>query len=204
MNPSAKQFWGKILMCSSLTLAPLSALALPDDRDQPIKGAADNLVIDQKNGLATYTGNVTIQQGSLLIHADKIVIHTTAEGAADKIIADGNPARFEQQPNRDQSIIKAQASKITYTPNDERLLLVENASVAQDGDTMSGPQIDYNLANEVMKAAGSNNGAGRVEFVITPKATKDNAKPAKDNAKPVKDSTKPAADTPPPAPDKKN
>ena len=171
MNPSPKQRLTSSLLWSCLLLTSTSALALPDDRNQPIKGAADNLVIDQKNGLATYTGNVTIQQGSLRIDADKIVVHTRADGTADQIIANGAPAKFEQQPSPEQGFIKAQASKITYTPDQERLLLVENASIAQGGDTMSGPQIDYNLANEIMKAAG-----GRVEFVITPKADKEQKK----------------------------
>jgi len=147
----------------------MTGQALPDDRYQLINGAADNLVINQKSGLATYTGSVTIQQGSLKITADKIVIHTLADGSTDKIIATGTPARFEQQPQADQSVIKANASSITYTPKDERLLLIENASISQNGDTMKGPQIDYDLAGEVMKAMGGANSGSRVEFVIAPR-----------------------------------
>ncbi|MCB1659761.1 MAG: lipopolysaccharide transport periplasmic protein LptA, partial [Pseudomonadales bacterium] len=40
------------------------ALALPNDRDQAISLAADNATFNEKTGLAVYTGNVEIKQGS--------------------------------------------------------------------------------------------------------------------------------------------
>lgn len=149
--------------------------ALPSDKNETIRGSADSLTIDQKNGVATYTGSVQITQGSLVISANSIVIHTDADNNVKKMVATGNPARFQQQPEKDQGVVTAAAKKITYTPNDEHLLLVENASVEQNGAVMSGPHIDYDLVKEVMKAAG-NNGAGgsgqRIEIVIPPKGGK--------------------------------
>lgn len=149
-----------------------SALALPDDKHETIRGSADNLTVDQKNGVATYTGSVEIRQGSLVINADSIIIHTTADGGVEKMIASGSPAKFKQQPEIDQSIVTASAKKITYTPNNEHLLLVEDASVEQNGAVMSGPYIDYDLIKEVMKAEGNNKGEGqRIEIIIPPKNT---------------------------------
>jgi len=149
--------------------------ALPSDKNETIRGSADNLTVDQKNGVATYTGAVKIEQGSLRISADSIVIHTSADSSVEKMIATGNPARFEQQPEKDQGVVTAAAKQITYTPNNERLVLIENASVEQNGAVMSGPHIDYDLLKEVMKAAGKNGTAGngqRIEIVIPPKAGK--------------------------------
>ena len=62
------------LLCAS------TAWALPTDKHETIRGSADNLTVDQKNGVATYTGSVEIRQGSLIINADSIIIHTNAEG----------------------------------------------------------------------------------------------------------------------------
>lgn len=147
--------------------------ALPSDKNETIRGSADNLTVDQKNGVATYTGSVKITQGSLMISADSIVIHTNADSSVEKMIATGNPARFQQQPEKDQSVVTAAAKQITYTPNNEHLLLVEDASVEQNGAVMSGPHIDYDLVKEVMKAAGNTNGGGqRIEIVIPPKGGK--------------------------------
>lgn len=157
-----------------------SSLALPSDKDETIRGSADNLTVDQKNGVATYTGSVKIQQGSLMISADSIVIHTNPDSSVEKMIATGSPARFQQQPEKDQSVVTAAAKQITYTPNNEHLVLIEEASVEQNGAVMSGPHIDYDLVKEVMKAAGNNGTTGngqRIEIVIPPKAGKAGAAP---------------------------
>jgi len=171
----------RVLSPFALTLTALlvsysaASLALPGDKDETIRGSADNLTVDQKNGVATYTGSVKIQQGSLIISADSIVIHTNPDSSVEKMIATGSPARFQQQPEKDQGVVTAAAKQITYTPNNEHLVLIEEASVEQNGAVMSGPHIDYDLVKEVMKAAGNNGAAGkgqRIEIVIPPKAGK--------------------------------
>ena len=161
----------------SAFIASYSALtfALPSDKNETIRGSADNLTVDQKNGVATYTGSVKIAQGSLMISADSIVIHTNSDSSVEKMIATGSPARFQQQPEKDQGVVTAAAKQITYTPSNEHLVLIEEASVEQNGAVMSGPHIDYDLVKEVMKAAGNNNANGggqRIEIVIPPKGSK--------------------------------
>ena len=86
----------KIALVIAAFIASYSAvsLALPSDKNETIRGSADNLTVDQKNGVATYTGTVKIEQGSLMISADSIVIHTNADSTVEKMIATGNPARF--------------------------------------------------------------------------------------------------------------
>lgn len=161
-----------------------ATLALTSDKNETIRGSADSLIVDQKNGIATYTGAVKIQQGSLMITADSIVIRTNPDSSVEKMIATGSPARFQQQPAKDQGVVTAAAKQITYTPSNEHLLLVEDASVEQNGAVMSGPHIDYDLVKEVMKAAGNNGAAGdgqRIEIVIPPKSDKveiDESQPA--------------------------
>lgn len=152
--------------------------ALPTDKNETIRGSADKLTVDQKNGIATYTGSVIIQQGTLVISADSIVIHTNADNDVEKMVAQGSPARFQQQPDKDQGLVTAAAKQITYTPDNQRLLLIEDASVEQNGAVMSGPRIDYDLVKEVMKAAGNSSTDGntqRIEIVIPPKGAKDDA-----------------------------
>ena len=145
------------------------AMALPGDKFETIRGRAANLTIDNKTGVATYSGNVSIQQGSLNIIADKLMVHRNAQGDVEKMVATGSPARFQQQPDPEKGIITASAKSITYIPANENLLLVENASVEQDGSVMSGSKINYDLAKEILKASGDiqqqNSG---VEIVIPP------------------------------------
>lgn len=141
--------------------------ALPSDRNEPIRGEANSLVVDQKTGVSTYAGNVKIQQGSLVISADKITVHTKSDSSVEKIVALGSPARFQQQPEVDQSVITATAESITYVPDDERLSLINNASIEQDGQVMKAPKIDYDLIKEIMKAKQGN--GARVDIFIPPK-----------------------------------
>lgn len=176
-----KRRLGCLLAITSL-LASLyvgQAVALPTDKNETIRGAADKLTVDQKNGVATYTGSVIIQQGTLVISADSIVIHTNADNDVEKMVAQGAPARFQQQPEKDQGLVTAAAKQITYTPDNQRLLLIEDASVEQNGAVMKGPRIDYDLVKEVMKAAGGTSSldgnAERIEIVIPPKGAKDDA-----------------------------
>lgn len=169
-----RTFFSPLVLAMAAFAASYSTVthALPSDKNETIRGSADNLTVDQKNGVATYTGSVTISQGSLKISADSIVIHTNPDSSVEKMIATGNPARFQQQPEPNQGIVTAAAKQITYTPNDEHLVLIEDASVEQNGAVMSGPHIDYDLVKEVMKAAGIKNASGegqRIEIVIPPK-----------------------------------
>lgn len=185
-----------LAMTALLASYSATSLALPSDKHETIRGSADNLTVDQKNGVATYTGAVKIQQGSLVITADSIVIHTNPDSSVEKMIATGSPARFQQQPEKDQGVVTAAAKQITYTPSNEHLVLIEDASVEQNGAVMSGPHIDYDLVKEVMKAAGNNGAAGngqRIEIVIPPKANKTDA----DTASSAAESSASTSSTPP-------
>jgi lipopolysaccharide export system protein LptA len=161
-------FLSSFLSLISLGLCCTQALALPNDRNEPIRGEANSLVVDQKTGISTYSGAVRIQQGSLVISADKITVHTKTDSSVEKIVAIGSPARFQQQPELDQSLITAMADSITYVPDDDRLLLIKNASIEQDGQVMKAPKIDYDLVKEIMKAKQSN--GSRVDIFIPPKS----------------------------------
>lgn len=164
MNLASNSFFYSLL--ASLVLCSGLATALPNDKYETIRGRADNLTIDNKSGIATYSGKVNIQQGSLNIVAENLMIHRNAQGDVEKMVAKGSPARFQQQPEIEKGIITASATSITYIPASEKLLLIENASVEQDGSVMSGANIDYDLLKEILKATGAQQGNTGVEIVI--------------------------------------
>lgn len=168
MNP-VDNYLSKILLAAAIIFACGICHALPADKYETIRGRAASLTIDNKTGVATYSGNVNIQQGSLNIVADNLMVHRNAQGDVEKMVATGSPARFQQQPEPDKGIITASAKSITYTPAKEHLLLVENASLEQDGSVMSGSTIDYDLIKELLRASGNTQqGSSGVEIVIPP------------------------------------
>ena len=63
----------KILLLTALMMTSLSAFALKDDTNKPINIVSDNQSLDMENSVVTFTDNVVITQGSILIKANKVV-----------------------------------------------------------------------------------------------------------------------------------
>ena len=152
-------------------LVPLTANALPDDRDQPIHIAADKAVRDEKQGLTIYEGNVTLNQGSLRIEADTVTIYRVIE-EGDKIVAEGRPARMSQQPELNEQRVHASANIIEYYKTEDRVHLRDDAVIEQDGSRVRGETIDYFITQELVKAnSDQSQDSSRVEVTIPPSAT---------------------------------
>lgn len=145
-------------------------MALPTDRDQPINIIADKAVRDDKQGFTVYSGDVRMDQGSMHIEADKLTIYH-AEEDVEKIVAEGRPARMRQQPELDKGIVYARAHTIEYFKGEERVHLKTNASIEQDGGTVTGDSIDYFITEQLVKADSDQAREGnRVQVVIPPSA----------------------------------
>jgi lipopolysaccharide export system protein LptA len=157
------------LLCN---LVAASALALPDDREQPISIKADKAVRDEKQGFTVYSGNVVMEQGSLHIEADSITIYRIVE-EADKIVATGNPAHLQQQPEPDKALMHAKAGVIEYYKQEDRIHMVDNALIEQDGSTVRGNSIDYYIEEQLVKAESlADQADSRVEVIIPAAATR--------------------------------
>ncbi len=166
-------------LCACLTnLCTTTAWALPSDREQPIRIQSDTAERDEKQGLTTYRGQVHMAQGSLRIEADSVTIHST-NNKVTKIVALGNPARYQQLPEQGKQVVKATGKTIKYFVDSEKLQLIEQASVDQGGSILKGEQIDYDIQSSLMKA-GQTGKPTRVEMVIQPstlnKSSDSNAK----------------------------
>ena len=135
---------GPRLFCIASLLAAVlggllsaGALALPTDRDQPIRITADTAVRDEKQGFTVYRGNVHMIQGSMDIVADVLTIfHETAQ--ADKIVAEGKPAKMQQRPAVGEPMVRARAEIIEYFKIEDRVHLKINAHIVQDGSSVTG------------------------------------------------------------------
>jgi lipopolysaccharide export system protein LptA len=148
---------------------PLCGWALPDDNQQPINIQSDRATQKNfKDGEKTqYFGNVVMSQGSLIINGDHIIIDS-ANRKISRILAKGSPAKFQQQSDPQKSPIKAAANSIDYRLKNETIVLEGNASIEQDGATVTGSRIAYNVASERVSAEE------RVNMVFTPASAEDN------------------------------
>jgi lipopolysaccharide export system protein LptA len=150
------------------------AWALPDDREQPIYVQSDRAERDERKGTTVYTGEVEIDQGSLHISADSVTIRD-ADEQVSRIEATGEPAKMRQKPAPDREPVYARARTIEYDVVQEVLTLVEDASVTQEGTTVTGDRIVYYVREQRVKATGggATPGQERVKVVIPPRRAAD-------------------------------
>jgi len=159
--------------------------ALRRDRDQPINIKADRVEINEKTEISHYQGRVHLQQGTLNILADTVIVHLKA-GKLTKIIIDGKPATFEQQPEDNKDIVKSKAQHMEYYAAKQRLILKNNAQVIQGANNFSGDFIEYDTLNSTVKANKNEDSDSRVHAIIQPKSDKtpitNGAAPQKNNS----------------------
>lgn len=160
--------YGSTLALLALALPAMLAVALPDDRDQPIHITADKALRDEKKGVTIYTGNVVLVQGSMELEAETLTVYHTTE-KADQMIATGNPAKMRQQPELNKGIVHAQGKVITYFRNEDKVNLRTDAKIEQDGAVVSGDSIDYIIAKQLITAQSDGTQPdNRVQVVIPP------------------------------------
>lgn len=162
------------LLSALLPFAAAPLQALPSDRDQPIHIQSDSAERNEKKGITTYRGDVQMDQGTLRIEADKVVIHSL-DNQVSMIVATGKPAHYHQTPEVNKPAVKASGNTIKYMVTEEKLQLIKNASLVQnDGTTMTGERINYDMKDAVVKAAGQTN-SKRIHMVIPPKSERQKA-----------------------------
>ncbi|HEY7774816.1 MAG TPA: lipopolysaccharide transport periplasmic protein LptA [Marinagarivorans sp.] len=144
-------------------------MALQSDRSQPITIDADRAERDELAGTTTYSGKVEMAQGSMRINADQIVIYNKKDKVT-KIIARGKPASYQQKPSEKAGKVVAKANVLEYRIDKETLRLLDGASLKQEGTSLSGNTIEYDVRKSVVKADSRDNQNDRVRMVIPPKA----------------------------------
>ncbi len=170
--PSPRLLPPWLLMLAAAAWLP-AAEALKSDRDQPAVVDADNIEIDFETGLRTYTGNVTVRQGSLLIRGDKLVVRYQ-DDVLQKATAYGRPARFRQRPEGKDEDVVGSARRLVLDEVNHKIHLYEDAVVQQGQNTVRSPVIHYDTQTGKVLIQGRAGGArptpgGRARVIIRPK-----------------------------------
>ncbi len=157
----------KILLITALAFTSLSASALKDDTSKPINIVSDNQSLDMENSVVTFSDNVVITQGSILIKANKVVITRPPEGSGKKetIEAFGNPVTFHQMMDNGKPV-DGKANKVHYDLGTEFLTLKEKAELKQLDSKINSELITYDVKKQQLKATGSSK--SRVQTVLIP------------------------------------
>lgn len=152
-----------------------SAWGLSSDRDQPIHIESDKATLKEKDGISIYTGNVHLRQGTLNMRGEEMTVFLK-DNQIEKIVLVGNPATYVQRPDNKDTDRHAEAEKIEYYTENERMVLIENARIWQPGaEDFRSDHIVINLEKETVDAGGgSNDKQERVHITLPPRNKQDN------------------------------
>nr|WP_180028220.1 lipopolysaccharide transport periplasmic protein LptA [Acinetobacter sp. YH16032] len=167
----------KAIAMVALSSISVMAFALPSDRNQPIMLLADRATYNDKTGITTYVGNVSVEQGTFKLNAASIVANLNANRQISSVNASGSPAKFQQQLESKRGIARGEASKIVYNADTGIITLSGNAYLYQDGASIRGNTLRYSMNKgdiEVVGGGSSGTGSskGRVQIIIPPSASK--------------------------------
>jgi lipopolysaccharide export system protein LptA len=143
--------------------------ALPDDRSKPIEIQANSAERDSKTGVTTYIGNVDIQQGSIHISANTVVLDSK-NNELTQINAIGSPATYTQQLTGPDDTVDARANKIHFNVAKDLITLQGNGALKQQSGSITGEHIEYDIKAERVKAQaaepGSSDNGKRITVII--------------------------------------
>lgn len=146
---------------------PSTLLALSTDRNQPIEVEADSLEVRDAENISIYTGKVRLNQGSLALRAERLVIHFNDQNELTLMVLTGSPATFRQL-NDEQEEMTGQADRLEYREAESTLILLGNAKFSRESDTVESNTIRINTDNDSIQAGGSTSD-DRIKMLIQPK-----------------------------------
>jgi lipopolysaccharide export system protein LptA len=173
-----------LLMLFVLGIATANgAYAEKADADKPTNVEANQMAYDDVKQINTFTGNVVLTRGTLIMKAEKMVVTQSPEGYqfATLFAPPGGWATFRQKRDGGPNLwIEGRAAdRIEYDGKSEVAKLYTKAKItlldgAKPTDEVEGEFISYDSRTEFysvnnMASGESKPGAGRIKAVIQPR-----------------------------------
>lgn len=142
----------------------------------PIEIKADSLLSQDQKGQSIYSGQVIITQGTTVIQGDKVTIFHPNRKVVKALVV-GKPATFKRFLPEEQHWVNGRADTITYHAENRTVLLEGNAYVNQEGkNSISGPEILYNLNDKTLSAKGDKKEKKRITVIFEPEESSNTQK----------------------------
>ena len=162
-----------------LMAATLLLFCVPDcfaertDRDKPLHLESDQVLMDDANKTSTFTGNVQLTQGTMLIRGDKIIVVQDKDGFKHGTTY-GNIASFRQKREGLDEYVEGDGKRIEYDTRAEVVEFYEQARVKRGLDEVRGEHITYNIKTDIFQVNSDGTGSAgtppqRVRAVLQPK-----------------------------------
>jgi lipopolysaccharide export system protein LptA len=148
-----------------LSLLPVTGFGLTSDSSQPINIEADRATLNEETGNSVYEGNVSLQQGTLVLQGSKMTVQLDGN-SIETLVLTGDPATYRQRPDGKESDRHAEAERIEFYAKEDRVILLEKARVWQSGDNeLRSDRIVFDLKSNTVNA-GSNKPGDRVRITL--------------------------------------
>lgn len=131
---------------------------LEHDASLPVEITADGLELDQASGMAVFSGNVAVGQGTLRLAADRIEVFYAGEGGTgqvERMLASGNVTLSNGAE-------AAEAKQATYLVADGVIEMEGDVLLTQGQNALSSQRLRIDLA------AGTGSLDGRVQTIFVP------------------------------------
>ncbi|HWL57814.1 MAG TPA: lipopolysaccharide transport periplasmic protein LptA [Paracoccus sp. (in: a-proteobacteria)] len=127
------------------------------DVSAPVEVTADTLQVDQKTGLAVFSGNVLIGQGAMRLSADRVTVTYAGQDARkiSALKAEGNVTMVSGED-------AAEAKTADYDVESGNVVLRGDVLLTQGQNVLAGETVTVDLAT------GRANASGRVRSVLQP------------------------------------
>ncbi|MBI3231281.1 MAG: lipopolysaccharide transport periplasmic protein LptA [Burkholderiales bacterium] len=152
-----------------LLCAAKPALAERADSKKPLDVKAEQMAYDDAKQVSTFTGNVVMARGTLLLKAGSVKLTQDAAGYQFASLAAGgnSPASFRQKRDGGDFWVEGRADRIEYDGKTELVKFYSRARLTRlEGhlikDEITGEVITYDSRNEVFSVetnhSNANNG----------------------------------------------
>jgi len=176
-----------LLLSFGLPFGPSPAFAELADHKKPIELEADQVIVDDAQKISTFSGNVRLSQGSLLILGEKIIVRQDDEGFL-RVTSQGKPSSFRQKREAMEGYVEGYGELVEYDARAKTIDLHTQARLKRDLDEVFGEHITYNANTEVFQVAGSpgteDTRPQRVRAVLQPKGSSNNPQTSNNNTPP--------------------
>lgn len=153
----------RVVLICFLAVLPISVLAqgtqvafgsLREDPNAPVEVTADSLSVNQKDGTATFSGNVLVGQGSMRLSAGKVlVVYKEGGEGIERLQASGGVTLVSDQD-------AAEAQNADYDIKDGVIVMSGNVLLTQGQSALSAQRMTVDID------AGTAHMSGRVKTVL--------------------------------------
>ena len=177
-----------LLLATALLACIPACFAERADRDKPLSLEADQVLIDDMLQTSTFTGNVRLTQGTMLILGDRIEVVKHKDGFK-QAKAYGNTASFRQKREGLEEYVEGYGERIEYDTRTGTVDFYVQARVTRELDEVRGDHITYSMKTETFQVSSSAGSMytkpGRVRAVLQPKPKTDASDPSTQDALPI-------------------